>query len=881
MAESGGIFGGKFDTSGGVARLAGFPSEMISRPPRILVLSVMCALPLLGQSGDRKGEEQRPLPADLKVPAAPVRTPVDEAATFKLAPGFRAELVAADPLVGDPIAMQFGPDGKLWVLEMRGYMPNVEGKGEEAPLGVVATLTDTDGDGRYDRRVVFADKLVMPRAISLVGDGVLIAEPPKLWFARDTNGDGVADERKEVANDYGNTNNPEHNANGLLWVMDNWIYSANHTARFRWLGEGKFAREATITRGQWGIAQDDVGRIFYNSNSDPLRHDAVPAEYLKRNPGYTAAGANVQLVPGNLRIWPSRMTPGVNRGYRTLDDEFKITSMTAASGPVVYRGTLFPKEFYGDAFVPEPSGNLIKRIKLTEKDGVLTGANAYEGTEFMTATDERFRPVNLYNGPDGALYVVDMYRGIIQHRIYITSFLRKQIEERALDKGLHYGRIWRIVPEGAPRAKFDAGLAGAGTTPARLVEKLSDGNGWVRDTAQRLLVERLVAGQGNPGSEDAVAALRKAATDTQRPPLARLHALWTLHGGKALDEVTVRAALADKDTRVASAAVRLSERFFPAVMTQLVALANAKAEPQVRLQLAFTLGEAKSPEADAALRALAVQGSGEKYLADAVVSGLGGRELASVAAMAKQPAAEKRGRDVVRLATSAWMRILDAGRIDRALALLTAETTPEWLRAEMLAGVQLSLPRAPDGKVMAARWPKEPAALVALAKQGSSGNAKLAAQVLENVRWPGKPGGAGAARPLNEAEQALFEKGKAQFALLCAACHQPNGQGLAGLAPSLVYSKWALGDHRLMARIILNGKTTENLVMPPWKAAMNDENIAAVMTFIRRSWENDADPVTPQQVAEVRKEISGREEPFTESDLQEVAQTLPRTRRRN
>lgn len=173
------------------------------------------------------------MPAELRVPPAPVRTPEEEARTFRLAPGFRAELVAADPLIGDPIALQFGADGRLWVLEMRGYMPNVDGTGEREPVGVVATLTDSDGDGRYDRRVVFADKLVMPRAISLVGDGVLIAEPPHLWFCRDTNGDGVSDERTEVANDYGNITNPEHNANGLMWALDNWIYSANYTARFR------------------------------------------------------------------------------------------------------------------------------------------------------------------------------------------------------------------------------------------------------------------------------------------------------------------------------------------------------------------------------------------------------------------------------------------------------------------------------------------------------------------------------------------------------------------------------------------------------------------------------------------------------------------------
>jgi hypothetical protein len=182
------------------------------------------------------------------------------------------------------------------------------------------------------------------------------------------------------------------------------------------------------------------------------------------------------------------VTPGINRGYKTLDKDGKMMSVTAACGPVVYRGTLFPEEFRGDAFIAEPSGNFIKRIKLTERDGALQGANAYEGTEFLTSTDERFRPVNLFNGPDGALYVVDLYRGILQHRIYVTSFLRKQIDERGLANGIGLGRIWRVVPDGAPRANFKLGLAAA--TTAKLVEKLGDANGWTRDTAQRLLVEK-------------------------------------------------------------------------------------------------------------------------------------------------------------------------------------------------------------------------------------------------------------------------------------------------------------------------------------------------------------------------------------------------------
>jgi glucose/arabinose dehydrogenase/mono/diheme cytochrome c family protein len=841
---------------------------------RLLFTLIGTFTTLWAQSGDKRGEDQKPLPAHIQVPPAPVRSPAAEAASFTLAPGFRAELVAAEPLLGDPIALQFGPDGRAWVLEMRGYMPNIDGTGEREPVGMVAVLTDTDGDGRYDQRTVFADKLIMPRAIALVGDGLLVGEPPHLWFLRDTNGDGVADEKTEIASDYGEITNPEHNANGLLWAMDNWIYSANFTARFHYEGLGKFTRDSTVTRGQWGITQDDVGRIYYNSNSDPLRYDALPSAYLKRNPAFSAAGANVSVVPSNLRIWPGRVTPGVNRGYKTLGDDGKITSMTAAAGPVVYRGGLFPEDFRGDAFVPEPSGNLIKRIKITEKDGVRVGANAYSGKEFMTSTDERFRPVSLYNGPDGALYVVDLYRGILQHRKYVTSFLRQQIVERGLDQGIGLGRLWRIVPEGAPRANFKAvGLAQASVSG--LVEKLGDVNGWVRDTAQRLLVERR-----DPAAPAALQAVVRASA---QPALARLHALWVLDGlGRAAwDRPTLQVALADRDGRVVAAAVRLAERWALAdsdadeLGNRVAALVKVRSEPAVRLQLALTLGGSKTAVAAAALRELVIVAGRQPFLAEAVVSGIGGRENDLIESLVKSSAAAEQSGDTLRFATSAILKSGNAAKIERVLGIIGADVTPEWARVPMLAGVRYFLPKSSEGKPFPGMLPAEPKALLALAAKKDSAAAPIATQLLVQLKWPGKTGVSDApVRSLSPVEQKSFEQGKAQFSALCAACHQPNGQGLAGLAPSLIYSRWVLGDARILARILLNGKTQENMVMPPWKAALDDENIAAVLTFVRRSWGHEAEPVTIDVVTAARAATTGREEPFNDADLQELASTL-------
>lgn len=831
-----------------------------------LALAVFCSATLWSQRGDLQGEIQKSLPGHIVVPPAPIRTAQEELATFSVAPGYRIDLVATDPLVGDPVAAQFGPDGRMWVVEMRGFMPNIEGTGEREPVGRIAVLTDTDADGRFDHRVDFAQGLVMPRALLLVGDGLLVAEPPKLWFFRDTDGDGIADEKKEVADDYGDVTNPEHGANGLMWAMDNWIYSARHNVRFRYEGNGRFISEPTVARGHWGLTQDEMGRFYFNTNADPLRREAIPSHYLDRNPSFVSPAANVPVVPRNLRIWPGRVTPGVNRGYKILGDEGRITAVTAACGPVLYRGDLFPADAYGDAFVPEPAGNLIKRIKLVAREGAVTGANVYNGTEFITSTDERFRPVSIYNGPDGSLYVVDFYRGILQHGIYITTFLRKQIEERKLDQGRGLGRVWRITAQDAPPAKFDVGLARASVD--QLVGCLNSPQGWQRDTAQRLLVERRA-----PGS---IAPLRALVDNPKSTPLARIHALWTLDGigGNALTPETIATALADPDARLIAAAVRLSERFIKevgeagALLSQVIALVEARHEPDLRLQLALTLGESKTPAAERALRDLSVVAGRQPFLADAIVSGLADREDRFVVELLRHPKASEQGQVVLRYLVSAILKSGDAARIESTLALIGSDRTPTWARTTMLAGVRHFLPKAPDGKSFAGTLPKEPTSLITLANNQEFAGAAGVRELLSQLNWPGKPGlAASIRRPFTKAEQASFDRGRTVFATHCVACHQTNGQGLAGMAPSLIHSKWVIGDPGVLSHIVLNGKMKENLVMPPWKTALDDTAVASVLTFIRGAWGNEASPVASAEVADVRQKIGSRDEPYTDPEL--------------
>lgn len=829
-------------------------SPGLARFTASLLFSTLFSVCSLAQNGDRAGEIQTPL-SHLTSPPAPALSAADAAKTFKLPPGFRIELVASEPLVFDPVAMNIGPDGRLWVVEMRAFMPNVDGTGENAPIGTIAVLEDTDGDGRMDRRTEFAGGLVMPRAISLVANGVLVAEPPHLWFFEDANHDGKADKRTEVANDYGDTANPEHTANGLMWAMDNWIYSANHTTRFRFDPrgtQGSWRRERTVFRGQWGITQDDAGRLYYNDNSEPLRTDVLPAEYLLRNPRLIAPeGVNFQLARAqDVPVWPGRITLGVNRGYKTLRDDGTLPLLTAACGPVIYRGGSFPEQFHGDAFIAEPSANLIKRLRMDGRAGIPSVSNAYEQTEFLTSTDERFRPVNLYNGPDGGLYVVDMYRGIIQHRIYLTTYLRNQIRERGLEAPVGLGRIWRIVSGPVKRpARIDLARAAS----RKLAAMLASDEGWVRDIAQRLLVERHDA--------TVIPQLRQMARGAAGKP-ARLHALWTLDGLGAVDWPTVQAALEDGDVDVAVVGARLAEPFFSGdteAVTRALAKRMDAGEPAFLRQAALSLGSGPPAAVDGLLTRLALRQGALPFMADALVSSWSGRESAALRGLESGGTG---ARAVAASLSAAILRSQSASEIDALFARLQASSP--WMIDAILDGVERFIPGSGPRR-RAAFLPREPQAFAAFAR-GTGAQATRAADSLKFLRWRGQQvDESRVLAALSEAERQRFELGREEFKL-CAACHQPQGQGMAGLAPPLVGSPWVNGNSAATIRIVLQGKTSGETTMPPL-AALEDDKIAAILTYVRHAWGNEASAISAAEVQAVRSETKLREEPWNETEL--------------
>ncbi|AKD05421.1 dehydrogenase [Pontibacter korlensis] len=711
---------------------------------------------------------------------------------MQVADGFNVELVAAEPLVNTPVAMTFDYEGRMWVVEMQGYMPDTLGTGEEVPNGKIVILEDSNSDGVADKRKVFLDSLVLPRAICLVDDGVLVAEPPSLWFYEIE--DDKPGKKTLVDAAYAEGGNVEHQPNGLLRALDNWIYNAKSAKRYRKAGD-RWKVEQTHFRGQWGIAQDNYGRLYYNNNSENVLGDYF-------TPGFGATNKNQRRVSGfnekivaNNRVYPLRPTPGVNRGYMEgiLDESLRLANFTAASSPVVYRGGLFGQEYASNVFVAEPAGNLIKRNLLDENGYVTSGAQAYEGKEFLASIDERFRPVSLYNAPDGALYVVDMYRGIIQHKTYLTTYLKKEIGRRDLTQPLGYGRIYRITPKNkeAKPVKLPA-------NPQQLVRLLGHPNGWVRDNAQQMLLDR--------NYRQAIPALRQAASNTKEP-LKAMHALWTLEGLGALQADEVLALLRQPAWPVRMQALSVLpsvmdstnvKRYVP-VLEQLVSSNDTLAAPYLAF-LANHLQRYDQAAAQNLLQQLARTYQANDYVADALISNYQDREKA----------------------------------LQKQITAFVADTS------------------------------------VAIHKRLQ--------RVLDNIE----------SKKVKNDTQALlkeFPKGAAVYASTCQTCHGADGNGVRSLAPPLNQSEWVTGEKAKLISIVLFGLTgpvrvNGHLYRAPeingdmpgigYDKSLSNEDIAQLLSFVRKSWQNDAGIIHPEEVGQVRLRLKDRQEAFTVEELNKL-----------
>lgn len=530
-------------------------------------------------------------------------SPEESMAKMQLPPGYRLELVASEPMVQEPVAIAWDGDGKMYVAEMNTYMMDATGTGQFEPSSRIKLLEDTNGDGKMDKYTIFADSLVLPRAILPVEDGILVdlTNNYNIYKFRDTNGDGKADEKTIVFNNPEiDLRNLEHQNGGLLWNMDNWIYPTRDNLRYRYKN-GKLLADTLINNmtGQWGITADNYGRLFF-SEAGP----GLPAVQIEQMPHYGVLNFKDQYTEDFSVPWPIIGNLDAQGGKEALRPEDNtLNHLTAVCGQSIFRGDRLPADMQGDYFVAEPVGRIIKRGRIKNTKGKIQIQSVYKEKDWLASADPNFRSLNTYTGPDGCFYIVDMYHGIIQESEWSGpgTYLGNIIKERELYKNRGMGRIYRVVHEDfAPDKERPAMLT---ESAAQLLQYLEHPNGWWRDNAQMLLVIR--------NDKSVIPALKeialggKATLKNKPNEVTRIHAMWTLEGMNAMTKDILFKALADREPQIRKAAVWISEMFKndQEVIAKVSSLVNDQS-PDVRVQLALTLRTNKSPQAHAAVKQL-------------------------------------------------------------------------------------------------------------------------------------------------------------------------------------------------------------------------------------------------------------------------------------
>lgn len=526
---------------------------------------------------------------DTNPPVTPL-SPQESIKKMQLPPGYHVELVASEPMVQEPVAIAWDGNGRMYVVEMNSFMKDAIATGEYEPISRIKLLQDVDGDGKMDNATIFVDSLVLPRTILAVGDQLLvgITNVQHIWSYRDTNNDGKADEKKIVfRNEVLDVRNMEHQNGAMLWNMDNWIYPSRDNLRYKYKN-GILISDTLIDNmiGQWGLTSDNYGQLFY-SEAGP----GLPAVQFQQMPAYGALNFNDQYSQDFTRPWPIIGTVDAQGGREALRPEDNtLHSFTSGCGQSIFRGDRLPADMQGNYFIPEPVGRIIKRGKITNRDGKQYIEDVYKKQDWLASADMNFRPINTYTGPDGCFYIVDMYHGIIQESEWTdsSSYLGKIIAQKGLYKNRGMGRIYRVVHDDYKRDTTRPDMLTAPAT--KLVSYLDHPNGWWRDNAQKEIIVR------NDRSVVPVLkqiALGEKAGQAKSPGLlARIHALWTLEGLGAIDKSTLFSAFKDRDAEVRKAAVWISEMYIKNNDEELIdRLASLKDDPSpdVRIQLTLSL----------------------------------------------------------------------------------------------------------------------------------------------------------------------------------------------------------------------------------------------------------------------------------------------------
>ena len=627
------------------------------------------------------------------MPRFPAYEPADALKTFKVKKGYRLELAAHEPLVIDPITMCFDERGRLFVVEMIDYSERRE---ENPHLGRIRMLTDTDGDGKFDQASIYVDNLPWPTAVICYNGGIFVGATPHIWWCKDRDNDGKADEREIALTGFAEGQsrlNVQGLFNSFQWGLDNRIHGAFSSmgGKVRRPGapedkgvSGRYTDFSFDPRtlemrlenggGQYGMSFDSQGRKFMCSNSRHAMHSVYPGRYAGRNRHYAMPNARVGIAKEGNAAEVFRLS--ADEPWRVIRTRWRISGVvrgavegggrvsgyfTGATGVTVQKGSAYGPGFVDNLFVGDAGGNLVHRKIVAENgvDLIARRPDDEQNYEFIASTDNWFRPVHFQNGPDGCLYIADMYRETIEHPWSIPEEIKRHVD---LNSGNDRGRIYRIAPDGF---KYPGKVNLAAMNNRDLVKLLDHPNGWQRETASRLLFTR-----------------RAKVAATARTALGRIHALHLAASLGQLKSADVTKALRDQDARVREHAVRLAEDLNLA--SALPALAEDESI-RVRFQLALSLSRLDVPGEALLLSKLLKRDHADRWVRAAVLNAM----TDDVGSVFEDLAQGKADRALL----AEIARIIGARGEKLEVSAVLAAADANWLSGEMLA----YLPALNDG----------------------------------------------------------------------------------------------------------------------------------------------------------------------------------------
>ncbi|MEB2782043.1 discoidin domain-containing protein [Algoriphagus sp. C2-6-M1] len=689
----------------------------------------------------------------------------EELKTFILQPGYKLEPILSEPQIREPAAIQFDGNGRMYVLELRTYMQDIDANGELMPTSRISRWEDQDNDGVYETSVIFLDSLVFPRYVVPFGKNTILSmesNEDNVYKYTDTDGDGKADKKELFASGLGRSGNVEHQTSFLTWTMDNWMYSTYNSRRIRWTPDGVIQESAGNPYGQWGVTQDNYGQTWFQDGAG-----GVPQNF-QFPLVYGNFGVKGQYKDGFREPFSLIKLADFQPGMRETKPDGSLSNVTGSAGNDVFRGDRLPKEIQNQYFYGEPVGRIVRQVKVEKSEGLSYLQNPYREaqSEFIQSADPLFRPVDIATAPDGTMYIVDMYRGIIQQGNWTQdgSYLRTKIQQYQMDDIAGNGRIWRLTYEGMERNKEKPRMYEE--TSAELVRHLSNPNGWWRDQAQQLIILN---------QDKSVVKDLENLLNTSENELTRIHALWTLEGLNSLELSMVKKLMKDSSPQIRIQALRASESLYKYGEKSLAA--------DYREMI-------KDSSTDVALQAL----------------------------------------------LSAY--VLNIDQVEALINTILKENQSEGIQ---IVGTQL---------------------LERMAKEKELAATQYAPQ-----------------------ELALFTKGKSIFDSYCSTCHGVKGLGTPTGGGELIAPAFS-GSPRLMSHPeyavktllhgltgALEGKEYEGVMIA--MESNDDEYIASVVSYIRNDFGNSGSFVSPEFVAQLRKETEGRDGTYQFDELiEEIPKAL-------